>query len=63
MVSDVIEADFLAMYAAVGLWNAGFLLLQGCLHASKLMKYSTRYYSISISLYISLIVSKYYIIK
>nr|XP_039248412.1 sodium bicarbonate transporter-like protein 11 isoform X1 [Styela clava] len=42
MVSDVISVDFLALYAMVGLWNSFFIFLQGCFHASKLMRYSTR---------------------
>ncbi|XP_077967625.1 solute carrier family 4 member 11-like isoform X2 [Styela clava] len=42
MVSGVINVDFLALYAMVGLWNSFFIILQGCFHASKLMKYSTR---------------------
>lgn len=42
MAAGPLGVDFLALYAMVGIWNSVFLLLQGFLHASKLMKYSTR---------------------
>lgn len=36
------EFNFLAMYAAVGLWNGFFLIIYSMFGFSKLMKYCTR---------------------
>lgn len=42
MVSELMETDFRAMYAMVGLWNSFFLFIMATFNASNLMKYSTR---------------------
>ncbi|XP_012943311.1 sodium bicarbonate transporter-like protein 11 [Aplysia californica] len=41
-ISEDFDLDFRAMFACVGLWNAGFLILYSVFGVSKLMKWSSR---------------------
>ena len=41
-IATEFEVDFLAFYAAIGLWNSFFLCLYSCFNMSILMKYSSR---------------------
>lgn len=41
-IADLYGLNFQEMYVAVGLWNAGFLILYAILNLSKILKWSTR---------------------
>ena len=44
-IASDFEIDFLAFYAAIGLWNSFFLCLYSIFNMSILMKFSSRYES------------------
>ena len=45
-IASDFEIDFLAFYAAIGLWNSFFLCLYSIFNMSILMKFSSRYGSL-----------------